>query len=96
VLAALCLGLAYVGDAIASATGLKAAEAGLASGLINASQQIGGAIGLAATTVVAANRTAVLLHAGRSHAVALTGGCTTPSPSRARSPSPRRWLRPPS
>ncbi len=74
VLMAVVLGLAFVGDAIASATGVKAAEAGLASGLINASQQIGGAIGLAVACAVAANRTAALLHGGHAHAVALTTG----------------------
>jgi EmrB/QacA subfamily drug resistance transporter len=74
VVMAVVLGLAFVGDAIASATGVKAAEAGLASGLINASQQTGGAIGLAITAAVAADRTAALLHTGRADAVALTGG----------------------
>jgi MFS family permease len=37
-------------------------------------QQIGGAVGLAVTTTVAAARTTTLLHAGRPPAVALTGG----------------------
>jgi hypothetical protein len=59
---------------IASAIGVRSADAGLASGLINTSQQIGGAIGLAVTTTVAAARTATLLHAGHSPASALTGG----------------------
>jgi EmrB/QacA subfamily drug resistance transporter len=68
------LGLAYVADVIASASGVKAAEAGLASGLINASQQTGGAIGLAISTTVAANSAMAALHAGHTHAVALTGG----------------------
>ena len=74
VLVAAALGLAFVGDVIASTAGVKPADAGLASGLINASQQIGGAIGLAVTTSVAAARTAALLHAGHPPAAALTGG----------------------
>jgi EmrB/QacA subfamily drug resistance transporter len=71
---AAALGLAFVGDLIASATGVRSADAGLASGLINTSQQIGGAIGLAVTTSVAAARTTTLLRAGHPLAAALTGG----------------------
>jgi EmrB/QacA subfamily drug resistance transporter len=74
VLTSAALGLALVADTIASATGVKAAEAGLASGMINASQQTGGAIGLAIAATVAASRSAALLHSGRAHRVALTGG----------------------
>jgi EmrB/QacA subfamily drug resistance transporter len=47
------LALAFVPVQIASLTGVKAAEAGAASGLINTSQQIGGAVGLAAATTIA-------------------------------------------
>jgi predicted MFS family arabinose efflux permease len=71
---AAALGLAFVGDLVASATGVRPADAGLASGLINTSQQIGGAVGLAVTTTIAAARTASLLHAGHPAAAALTGG----------------------
>jgi EmrB/QacA subfamily drug resistance transporter len=71
---AAALGLAYVGDFIASSTNVRPGDAGLASGLINTSQQIGGAIGLAVTTTIAAARTTHLLQTGRPLAVALTGG----------------------
>ena len=74
VLVAAALGLAFVADFIASSTGVSPADAGLASGLINTSQQIGGAIGLAVTTTVAAARATALLRAGHPPAVALTGG----------------------
>ncbi len=71
---AAALGLAFVGDFIAATAGVSPGDAGLASGMINTSQQIGGAIGLAITTAIAAARTTSLLQAGRSPAVALTGG----------------------
>ena len=74
VVVAAALGLAFVGDVIASTAGVKPADAGLASGLINASQQIGGAIGLAVATSVAAARTAALLRAGHPKTAALAGG----------------------
>ena len=71
---AAAMGLAFVGDVIASTAGVTPADAGLASGLINASQQIGGAIGLAVATSVAATRTAALLRAGHPETAALAGG----------------------
>ena len=74
VLVAAAMGLAFVGDVIASTAGVKPADAGLASGLINASRQIGGAIGLAVATSVAAARTAALLRAGHPKTAALAGG----------------------
>jgi hypothetical protein len=74
VIVAAALGLAFVGGVIASTIGVKPADSGLASGLINTSQQIGGAVGLAVTTTVAVNRTNALLHTGHPAAAALTGG----------------------
>jgi len=47
------LALAFVPMTIAALVGVKDADAGIASGLINTSQQIGGAIGLAAATTIA-------------------------------------------
>jgi MFS family permease len=50
------------------------ADAGLASGIVNASLQISGAIGIAALGTVAAERTKVLTDIGQQHLQALTGG----------------------
>jgi len=54
------IGLAssFIPVAIAGLSGVPAADAGVASGLINASRQIGGAIGLAAVSTIAATYTA--------------------------------------
>jgi EmrB/QacA subfamily drug resistance transporter len=49
-------------------------QAGLASGLLNTSQQLGGAIGIAIASSVAAGHTQTLLHAGDAAPAALTGG----------------------
>jgi EmrB/QacA subfamily drug resistance transporter len=50
------------------------ADAGLASGIVNASLQISAAIGIAALSTVAAAHTRALAHGGHGGAVALTGG----------------------
>jgi EmrB/QacA subfamily drug resistance transporter len=75
ILAALGLGFSFVPVTIAAVTGTKPQEAGLASGLINTSQQIGGALGLAILATVANSHTQSLLHDGaHSPVVALTKG----------------------
>ena len=56
-LAAVGLGLAFVTSTIAAVSGVDAEEAGLASGLINTSQQVGGALGLAVLATVATSTT---------------------------------------
>jgi len=74
-LAAFGFGLAFVPVTIAAVTGTKPHQAGLASGLINTSQQIGGALGLAILATIANSHTQSLFHAGvHSSAVALTKG----------------------
>jgi EmrB/QacA subfamily drug resistance transporter len=74
-LAAVGLGFAFVPVTIAAVTGTRPAEAGLASGLINTSQQVGGALGLAVLATVATGRTDDVFASGeRNPAVALTEG----------------------
>jgi len=53
ILAGLGLGFSFVPVTIASVTGVEPEEAGLASGLINTSQQVGGALGLAILVAIA-------------------------------------------
>jgi EmrB/QacA subfamily drug resistance transporter len=56
-LAAVGLGFAFVTTTIAAVSGVREQESGLASGLINTSQQIGGALGLAVLATIANSRT---------------------------------------
>jgi len=72
-LAAVGLGLSFVTTTIAAVTGTQPHEAGLASGLINTAQQVGGALGLAILATIANSRTKGLLSGG-SHD--LTTGLT--------------------
>lgn len=65
---------AFIPVSIAALTGIADREAGLASGLLNTSQQIGGAIGVAIASTVAATRFTTLTHAGSPAPAALTGG----------------------
>jgi hypothetical protein len=51
------MGLSFVPVTIASLTGVERADAGVASGLINTSRQIGGAVGIAAVSAIAATST---------------------------------------
>ena len=72
------LSLAFVPMSIGALTGVTSADAGIASGLINTNQQIGGAIGVAAVTTIATTFTAhyVNAHAGTTafSGAALTHG----------------------
>jgi MFS family permease len=68
------LGFSFVPISIAALAGIQPHEAGLASGLINTNQQIGGAIGLAILTTVATTRTDDQIAAGATHPAALVSG----------------------
>jgi EmrB/QacA subfamily drug resistance transporter len=73
-LAAVGLGLAFVSMTVGAVSGVEPHEAGLASGLINTSQQIGGALGLAILATVANSRIDDLAASGTPQNVALTEG----------------------
>jgi EmrB/QacA subfamily drug resistance transporter len=74
-LGALGLGFGFVTSTIAAVSGVEPHEQGLASGLINTSQQIGGALGLAVLSTLATTRTHELMASGgTSLAKALTDG----------------------
>src|SRR5215213_2029646 len=65
------LAFTFVPVMIAGLTGVQPADAGVASGLLNTSRQIGGAIGLAAVTTIASTATS---HYADSHAVLASSG----------------------
>jgi fucose permease len=75
------MGLSFVPVTIASLTGVERSDAGVASGLVNTSRQIGGAVGLAAVSAIAATSTSSFAdaHAGvtATSAVALDHGFQT-------------------
>jgi EmrB/QacA subfamily drug resistance transporter len=68
------LGFSFVPISIAALGGVSGPEAGLASGLINTSQQIGGALGVAILTTVATSHATSLLDSGEPQVVADTAG----------------------
>jgi EmrB/QacA subfamily drug resistance transporter len=71
---AMGLAFSFIPVSIAALSGIEPQEAGLASGLLNTSQQIGGAMGVAITTTIFTTRSNDLLAAGHSQADAFTTG----------------------
>jgi MFS family permease len=74
VLLGLGAGMAFNPVLLAAMSDVEPQESGLASGIVNTSFMMGGALGLAVLASVAASRTSNLLDAGHSEAVALTSG----------------------
>ena len=70
------LGFSFVPVTIASLTGVERADAGVASGLVNTARQIGGAIGLATVSTIAASASSSYAH---SHGVAVGSGAAAVS-----------------
>ncbi len=65
---------AFIPTSSAALTGVAAGEAGLSSGLLSTAQQLGGALGVAVTSTVAAAHTHTLVATGHAADAALTGG----------------------
>jgi EmrB/QacA subfamily drug resistance transporter len=74
VLLGLGAGMAFNPVLLAAMSDVEPTEAGLASGVVNTSFMLGGALGLAVLASLAASRTETLEAAGESQAAALTGG----------------------
>jgi EmrB/QacA subfamily drug resistance transporter len=68
------VGLAFVPVTITAVAGVDRGDAGLASGLVNTSRQVGGSLGLAALATLATQRTQDVARAGGVDAAALTTG----------------------
>jgi MFS family permease len=68
------IGFSFVPISIAALAGVTPSEAGLASGLINTSQQIGGALGIAALSTIATSHTNDSVRGGSALPVALVDG----------------------
>jgi EmrB/QacA subfamily drug resistance transporter len=68
------MAFSFIPMSIAALAGVEPQEAGLASGLINSAQQIGGALGVAIAATVAFTHTKTLLASGHSPAQAATSG----------------------
>ena len=64
----------FIPVSIGALAGVGERDAGIASGLLNTSQQIGGAIGVAVASTVAVTHSRLLLSQGHGAAAALTGG----------------------
>jgi EmrB/QacA subfamily drug resistance transporter len=69
ILSGVGIGVSFVAVTIAALAGVEPAQSGIASGLVNTSRQVGGAVGLAAMTTIAA--------AATGHASFITAAATT-------------------
>ncbi len=76
-LAAIGMSLAYIPGTIASMSGAKPEETGLASGLVNTSYQVGSALGLAIIVAISAAKTNFEKTSGATDIIALNSGFQT-------------------
>ena len=76
VISGIGLALSFVPVTIAGLAGVQRADAGIASGLINTSRQVGGAVGLAAVTTIAAAYTTTGGGTGLARVAAVDSGLT--------------------
>jgi EmrB/QacA subfamily drug resistance transporter len=74
VILAIGLGMSFVPITIAATSGVAPEDSGLASGLLNTTQQVGGSLGLAILSTISTTRIADALHGGAALPVALTHG----------------------
>jgi sugar phosphate permease len=74
VILAIGLGMSFVPITIAATTGVAPQDSGLASGLLNTTQQVGGSLGLAILSTISTTRVTHALDAGAALPVALTHG----------------------
>ncbi len=70
-------GLAFPAVTMVAMAGVRPEDFGLASGLLNTTGQVGGALGLAVLATIAAARTALLTQTGTGAVTALAGGYHT-------------------
>src|SRR3954449_5757390 len=68
------LGLSFVPITISATTGVAPEDSGLASGLLNTTQQVGGSLGLAILSTISTTRVTNALHGGAGLTAALTHG----------------------
>lgn len=76
-LGAIGMSLAYIPGTIASMSGAKPEETGLASGLVNTSYQVGSALGLAIIVAISAAKTNIVKTSGAADTMALNSGFQT-------------------